>query len=58
MKKSDLIYLDHILQSLSKVVEYIEGFTYQDFLGSEEKQDAVIRKIEVTGEAAKRLSTD
>lgn len=58
MKKDDLIYLDHILQSLSKVTEYVTGIDYQTFLADEEKQDAVIRKIEIAGEAAKRLSTE
>lgn len=56
MKKSDLIYLDHIFQSLSKAVEYLENVQYDDFLIDEEKQDALIRKIEVSGEATKRLS--
>ncbi len=56
MKKSDLIYLDHILQSLSKVVAYTEGTSCDAFLADEEKQDAVIRKIEVCGEATKRIS--
>ncbi|HMO41606.1 MAG TPA: DUF86 domain-containing protein [Saprospiraceae bacterium] len=56
MKKNDLLYLDHILQNLSKVVAYTEGTSYDTFLADEEKQDAVIRKIEVCGEATKRIS--
>jgi len=56
MKKDDLIYLDHILGSFSKVVLYIDNVRYEAFLADEEKQDAVIRKIEVAGEATKRLS--
>jgi len=58
MKKDDLIYLDHILNSLSKTVDYTEGVTKKDFLNNEEKQDAVIRKIEITGEAIKRVSKE
>jgi uncharacterized protein with HEPN domain len=58
MKKSKLLYLDHILQSFLKVVEYVESVDFDDFLTDEEKQDAVIRKIEVSGEATKRLSSD
>jgi len=58
MKKSDLIYLDHILQSFTKVVEYLEEVAYNDFLADEEKQDAVMRKIEISGEAVKRLSQE
>lgn len=55
MKKDNLIYLDHILQSLTKVVEYLEGVSYETFMADEEKQDAIIRKMEIIGEATKRL---
>lgn len=58
MKKDNLIYLDHILDSLQKSSDYVEGISYEEFVADEEKQDAVIRKIEVAGEATKRLSTD
>jgi uncharacterized protein with HEPN domain len=57
MKKDNLIYLDHILDSLQKSSDYVEGISYEEFVADEEKQDAVIRKIEVAGEATKRLST-
>lgn len=58
MKKDDLIYLDHIVANLTKALAYIDGRTYADFLLDEEKQDAVIRRIEVAGEATKRVSKD
>lgn len=58
MKQKNLLYLDHICQSFFKVVEYLEYVTYDDFLGDEEKQDAIIRKIEVAGEATKRLGQE
>jgi uncharacterized protein with HEPN domain len=58
MKKDDRIYLDHILESFAKVVQYIEGISYADYLKDEEKQDAIIRKIEVAGEATKRVSQE
>ena len=58
MKKDDRIYLDHILDSFAKVVQYIQDVGYSDYLKDEEKQDAVIRKIEVAGEATKRISQE
>ncbi len=58
MKKSNLIYLDHIYQSLARITDYINEVNYEEFLEDEEKQDAVIRKIEVAGEATKRISQD
>ena len=58
MKKDDRIYLDYILESFAKVVQYIQDVSYSDYLKDEEKQDAVIRKIEVAGEATKRISKE
>ena len=39
MKKDNSIYLDHILQSLTKVVQYLEGVSYESFMADEEKQE-------------------
>ena len=58
MKKDDQIYLDHILENFTKVIQYTEGVSYADYLEDEEKQDAIIRKIEVAGEATKRISQE
>lgn len=57
MLKDDRIYLDHILSSFTKAVQYLDGVSYEQFQADEEKQDAIIRKIEVAGEATKRLSS-
>lgn len=58
MKKSDLIYLQHIISNLEKANGYCQNITLKVFIEDEEKQDAVIRKIEVAGEACKRISSD
>jgi uncharacterized protein with HEPN domain len=58
MKKGDLVYLDHILDCFSKILQYIGDTNFEDFSRDEEKQDAVMRKIEVAGEATKRLSSE
>lgn len=57
MIKDDKLYLRHILENLEKALRYSENLNYESFLKNEEKQDAVIRKIEVAGEAAKKLSS-
>ena len=51
--EADLIdYLTHIQQAISRIQSYI-GETDQDaFMNKPEKQDAVIRNLEVLGEAA------
>ena len=58
MQKDDSIYLDHILQAIQKIEDYTNSVDYLDFIKNEEKQDAVIRKIEIIGEASKKISKE
>ena len=58
MQKDDSIYLEHILQAIQKIEDYTNGVEYLDFIKNEEKQDAVIRKIEIIGEASKKISKE
>lgn len=55
-KPSDLDLLDDILICMEKIQSYINGITYEQFIDDFKTQDAVIRNIEVIGEAAKHLS--
>ncbi len=56
--KDDLAYIEHIILSLSKIKEYTSNITRSDFNKNEMVQDAVIRNIEIIGEASKRVSSD
>ena len=47
--------LDDILQSISYIQEYISGMDYNAFESDRKTQDAVIRNLEIIGEAAKTL---
>lgn len=58
MKKSDKVYLNHILESLQAIIEYTDGLNKQDFFQSRLVQDAVVRNFEIIGEATKNLSND
>lgn len=58
MIRSDIIYLKHILESIEKIETFIEHISKKDFLNNSEKQAAVIRMIEVIGEAVKNLSKE
>jgi uncharacterized protein with HEPN domain len=55
MKKDVLIFLDHILESIDLIDKYTEGATEESFLSSPQLQDAVIRRIEIIGEAIKNI---
>jgi uncharacterized protein with HEPN domain len=53
--KRDVLYLGHVLEA----IETIEGYVavgYEELMGSTHWQDAVIRRLEIIGEAVKRIS--
>jgi uncharacterized protein with HEPN domain len=54
--KGDRLYLQHILDAINKVADYV-SVGYPVFTSSSHWQDAVIRQLEIIGEATKRLST-
>jgi uncharacterized protein with HEPN domain len=56
--KSDKIYLTHILQSISSILEYTEGMDFERFRSNRMAVDAVIRNFEIIGEVTKRISQE
>jgi uncharacterized protein with HEPN domain len=58
MKKDAMVYLQHIMDAINRIEKYIDNVTCEEFLENELVQAAVIREIEVIGEAAKRLPED
>jgi len=55
--KNDKIYLLHILECVENIESYIPNGK-DDFFSSKLIQDAVIRNLEIIGEATKRVSKD
>ena len=55
MKKDPKIFLEHILQCIERIEEYVEGVTKKQFLESVQLQDSIIRRIEIIGEAVKNI---
>jgi len=55
MKKDPLIFLKHILESIEWIETDIKGFSEEDFLKNVPIQDAVVRRLEIIGEAIKNL---
>ena len=54
----DRSYLLDILGSARAIRSYVGGFSRRSFLADQQLQDSVIRRIEVMGEAAGRLSLE
>ncbi len=55
--RDDGVYLRHILDALSKIESYV-AVGRDVFMSTSHWQDAVIRQLEIIGEATKRLSQD
>jgi len=55
MMKEPTIFLTHILESIHLIEVYLQGVTEEHFHASTEKQDLVLRRLEIIGEAAKNL---
>lgn len=52
------LYLEDIRQSILAIEEYAAGSSREGFAADRKLQDAVIRRLEVIGEAAKQLPDD
>ena len=58
MKKNNLVYIKHIFDAICQIENYLESVSYESFMDTRMIQDAVIREIEIIGEATKKISTD
>ena len=52
----DAAYLRDIQESARLALAYLEGVDMEAFAGNTQLQDAVIRRVEIIGEAARRVS--
>ncbi|OGW36365.1 MAG: hypothetical protein A2Y97_01805 [Nitrospirae bacterium RBG_13_39_12] len=48
-------YLHDIFESINDVASFIQGMSYKDFLLDRKTLNAVVRSIEIIGEAAKHI---
>jgi uncharacterized protein with HEPN domain len=55
MKKDPKIFIMHVLECIERIEEYMKEITKDEFFSSVQLQDAVIRRIEIIGEAVKNL---
>lgn len=55
MPRSYTLYMKDIFISAQKIMEYTRDFTYEKFIQDQLVQDAVIRNLEIIGEAARNI---
>jgi len=58
MRKDDTVYLRHILDAIALIQEYTEGMSEKEFVTNSMAHDAVVRQIEIIGEAAGNVSRE
>ena len=59
MSKRDYkLFLSDILESIKRIEEYTAGLTFEDFEKNNIVSDAVVRNLEIIGEAAKNIPSE
>lgn len=58
MTKDPQIFLKHILESIDWIEKDTEGMSKEEFFENVPIQDAIVRRIEIIGEAIKNLPND
>jgi uncharacterized protein with HEPN domain len=58
MKPIESAYLSHIHDSIVQIESYLLGMGENEFYEDSRTQDAVVRQLEIIGEAAKRISEE
>jgi uncharacterized protein with HEPN domain len=58
MSRDESLYLADIEASCEKVLKYTRGMSYQQFTQNDLHFDAVLRNLEIIGEAAKNISEE
>ena len=56
--KDDNTYIDHIANSIDRILEYIAGKDQASFEKDSMVHDAVVRQLEIMGEATKNISQE
>jgi uncharacterized protein with HEPN domain len=54
--KPDGVYLSHMRDAIAKIERYLAGVDYETFTSDDMMIDAVVRELEIIGEAARNLS--
>jgi len=58
VKRSDKDHIKDVLDAIEKIEEFVEGMDYYDFSKDVKTQYAVVRALEIIGEAVKNISNE
>jgi len=57
-KRSPRMFIEDILEAMDRIERYIRGLTHETFVRNEMVVDAVIRNLEIIGEASRNIPKD
>jgi uncharacterized protein with HEPN domain len=57
-KRRNKDFINEIKEAIEMILIYTKGMTYKKFLQDRKTKDAVIRNLEIIGEAAKNITSD
>lgn len=55
-ERADIEFLEDTKEAVLRINTYTGNLSYEQFLGDKKTQDAVVRNLEIIGEAAKNIS--
>ena len=59
MKRDARVYIEDILEAITKIEEYMKGLKNdEEFYDNTQVQDAVLRRLEIIGEAVKNIPNE
>jgi uncharacterized protein with HEPN domain len=50
--------VEDILEAIARIQQYVEGLTFEQFQADQKTVDAVVRNLEIIGEAVRHLSAN
>ena len=57
-ERTDLQFIHDILESSLAAIDFVEGYDFDEFSQDRKTKSAVIRELEIIGEASSRISTN
>jgi uncharacterized protein with HEPN domain len=56
--KNDLLYINHIIETVQIIESYIVGISLDDFIGNRMLCDAVLRNLQILSESTQKISQE
>lgn len=56
--KNNRLYIEHMLEAIELVEQYSAGLDFKKFSKNVEKQDSIVRRLQIIGEASNRVSQE